>query len=224
MTKNTTKHKAQSLVMLTDPTGAAAEAYRALRVNLTYASLDAALKTLLVVAPAPEARGESQTEVAANLAVAVAQAGHRVILVDANLRQPQLHSFFGQPNEGGLTQAILAPEEAPLQATGVEGLSLLTAGAALPNPADLLSSRQMATLLAALAQQADLVLLVAPPVKAVSDTLVLAAKSDGVLLVARAGQTRRDRLTEAKKMLERVDARVLGAVLVDAPGTHFTGY
>jgi non-specific protein-tyrosine kinase len=214
--------------MLTHPDSPAAEAYRSLRVNLTYASLDSPLETLVITAPAPERDGPRHGEVAANLAIALAQAGQQVVLVDSDLRRPQLHEIFDVPNEGGLTEAILKVNEPagtlPLSATAIPNLRLLTSGALLPNPSDILGSPQMGALLNALKSQADLVVLTAPPVSAAVDATVLATQVDALLLVVRTGRTRRDRLEEAKELLARVDANLLGAVLIDAPHGLFTGY
>lgn len=220
--------RAENLIMLTHPDSPAAEAYRSLRVNLTYASLDSPLETLVITAPAPERDGPRHGEVAANLAIALAQAGQQVVLVDSDLRRPQLHEIFDVPNEGGLTEAILKVNEPagtlPLSATAIPNLRLLTSGALLPNPSDILGSPQMGALLNALKSQADLVVLTAPPVSAAVDATVLATQVDALLLVVRTGRTRRDRLEEAKELLARVDANLLGAVLIDAPHGLFTGY
>ncbi len=209
----------QQLVALTDPHSPAAEAYRALRINLTYAGLDAPLKTLVVAAPGKEHGPSVATVVAANLAIVMAQTGARVILVDANLRAAQLHTVFSLANEPGLTQAIVALEQAlPLRDTSAPTLRLLTSGGMPPNAVDILSARKMDALLEQLAAQADYVILVAPPVVEFVDAAVLGSKTDGVLLAVRSGQTRRDHIAQAKDTLARFDARLRGAVLTDAPG------
>ncbi|MFP4343944.1 MAG: CpsD/CapB family tyrosine-protein kinase [Anaerolineales bacterium] len=219
---------AETLITLTQPDSPAAEAYRALHLNLTYASLDHPLETLVITAPAPERGGLRHGEVAANLAVALARADRQVVLVDSDLRRPHLHEIFDVPNEGGLTEAILrigdSGGEIPLIATEIPNLKLLTSGRLLPNPSDVLGSPQMAALLGALKERSDLVILTAPPVTAAVDATVLATQVDGLLLVVRSGGTRRDRLEEAKEILARVDANLLGAVLIDAPRGLFTGY
>ncbi len=217
----------EKIITLTEPTSPAAEAYRALRVNLSYATLDKPIKTLVVAAPATEDNLPVPAEVSVNLAVVAAQGGQRVILVDADLRNPHLHDIFGVPNAGGLTQAILALEkkgELPLLPTEVPGLRLLSTGKVPPNPADILSSNKMAELLAQLASNADLIILQAPPILAAVDAAALAAKTDGLLLTVRSGKTRRDRIQSAKEILERYQVRLLGAVLTDAPDAVQTGY
>jgi len=204
-----------SLIALRDPRSPAAEAYRTLRTNLQFSSLDKPLHTLLVTSSAPD-EGKSLT--LANLAVTLAQAEQRVILVDCDLRRPGLHSLFGLSNAEGLTSVILSQTEAPLplQATSVPGLSLLASGPLPPRPADLLGSRRMELLIKRLQTEADIVLFDTPPVTAVTDAAVLATRLDGVLLVFQAGKTRRERAREARRLLEKVKANIIGVVLNNA--------
>nr|WP_255603799.1 CpsD/CapB family tyrosine-protein kinase [Oscillochloris sp. ZM17-4] len=202
------------MITLRDPGSAAAEAYRTLRTNIQFSSLDRPLKTLLVTSTAPD---EGKSIALANLAVTMAQAEQRVLLVDCDLRRPSLHSIFGLSNELGLTSAILEGEGAlPIQATAVNGLSLLSSGPLPPRPADLLGSRRMVALLDRLRATADIVLIDTPPVVAVTDAAVLAPQADGVLLVLQAGHTRRDRAREARQILEKVKANIIGVVLNNA--------
>ncbi len=210
----------ENVVMLTAPDSPAAEGYRALRVNLEYAGLDQPVRTLVVALPAEQTGNSRAVDVAVNLAIATAQAGKRVMLIDADLRHPQLHEIFEVPNVSGLAQAILALESAlPTVATDVPNLEFLPAGPAPTNAADVLSSEKMGALLTHLVQQADLVILKAPPVTAAVDTPALGAKVDGLLLVTQAGHTRRDRVLEAKEQLKKFDVNILGSVLTDAPKT-----
>jgi non-specific protein-tyrosine kinase len=213
------------LVTLTDPKSAAAEAYRALRMNLAFTSLDQQLRTFVVTTPAAAGLASNA---AANLAVVMAQAGRQVCLVDADLRRPSLHTLFRVPQEPGLTTVMLSQDAsatATLTASGVPGLSLLTSGALPPNPADILGSNRMGELLADLQQRAEVVIFQAPPVTVAVDASVLAAQTDGLLLVVRTGHTRRDRIEQAKELLERFRVRILGTVLTDAPDRGLlTGY
>ncbi len=202
----------QRLITLSDPRSPVAEAYRSLRTNLEFSSLDEPLRTMVVTSPAPEA-GKSTT--LANLAVTLAQAGKQVILVDCDLRRPSLHDIFGVPNATGLTSVILddITSTPPLRETGVAGLRLLTSGPLPPNPAELLGSRRMAGLIQTLREQADMVLFDAPPVIAVTDAAILASQVDGVLLVLNAGVTRREHAQRARAALDKVNARLVGTVL-----------
>lgn len=212
----------EKIILLSDPQSPAAEAYRSLRVNLQYAGLDTPMKTLVVALPASEKGERKDTEVAVNLAVAMAEAGHHTILVDADLRHPQLHQIFEVENDEGLAQIILDIETTgstlPLDQTEIQGLQLLTSGSPPPNPVDILSSQKMTALLAALKETADVIILKASPVLFAADTPALAARADGILLVARTGHTRRDRLAEAQEKLAQFEVNVVGAVLTDAPG------
>jgi capsular exopolysaccharide synthesis family protein len=208
----------ENVVMLAAPDSPAAEAYRSLRVNLEYAGLDQPIRTLVVALPAVEADNDHDVNTAVNLAVATAQTGKHVVLIDADLRHPQLHEIFEVPNTVGLAQAILALDsDLPTVTTEVPNLTFMPAGAAPTNAADVLSSEKMSRLLKKLTQEADLVILKAPPVTAAVDTPALAAHTDGLLLVTRSGHTRRDRVVNAQEKLAQFDVNVLGAVLTDAP-------
>lgn len=213
------------LITISEPRSAISEAYRALRTNLDFASLDRALKTLVVTSAGV---GEGKSTTLANLAVVSAQAGRKVILVDADLRRPTLHEVFGLSQEKGLTSLMMGEvplNSPPLQATGIEGLSILASGPLPPNPAELMGSRRMEEVIAALAERADQVLFDTPPVVAVTDAAVLATKVDGVLLVVSAGKTRRDNARSAVQRLQQINARLVGTVLTNVPmGAGFRGY
>jgi capsular exopolysaccharide synthesis family protein len=209
--------KQPDLITLTDPRSPAAEAYRTLRTNLTFAALDKPIETLIVTSASPD---EGKSTVLANLAVTMAQGERRTILVDADLRRPGLHEIFGVVNDRGLTTMIVeeaALDEPPLVTVGVDNLWLVPSGPLPPNPADILGSRKMEDAIAALKARADVVLFDAPPVIAVTDGAVLGTKVDGVLLVVCAGRTRREHAQRARELLERVHVRIVGAVLNDAP-------
>ena len=201
------------LIALRDPRSPAAEAYRTLRTNIQFASLDKPLRTLLATSSAPD---EGKSTTIANLAVTIAQAEQRVILVDCDLRRPTLHTLFDVPNSIGLTSMMLGEQAVlPLQPTDVPGLMLLPSGPLPPRPADILGSRRMDAVIATLLEQADVVLFDTPPITSVTDAAVLATKVDGVLLVFRSGSTRRDRARDARRLLEKVNAHIVGVVLTD---------
>jgi non-specific protein-tyrosine kinase len=205
------------LITLTDPRSSAAEAYRTLRTNLTFAALDKPIETLVV---SSVAHNDKKSIAAANLAVAIAQGERKTILIDADLRRPALDDIFGVPNTTGLTTMFVERESIanpPLVETGVPNLHLLPSGPLPPNPADLLGSRRMEDVIAALSEQADILLFDTPPVIAVTDAVVLGTKTDGLLLVVTAGKTRRDHAQRAQELLERAKVRVVGSVLLDAP-------
>ncbi|MBC7261786.1 MAG: CpsD/CapB family tyrosine-protein kinase [Chloroflexi bacterium] len=217
MTEEQTAAPSDLLVTLSSPRSPVSEAYRTLRTNLQFVSLDKPLQTLLITSPGPE---EGKSTLLANLAIAIAQGEKRAIMVDCDLRRPSLHKLFGLDHQRGLTTMMLddkAMNDPPLQETGVPGLQLLASGPLPPSPPDLLGSQRMDRVLAILKERADIVLLDAPPVIAVSDAAILATKVDGVLLVVSAGQTRRDSVQTAKTRLEKVNAHLIGAVLMNVP-------
>lgn len=202
-----------SLITLTDPRSPAAEAYRTLRTNIDFSGLDRSIHALLVTSVAP-VEGKSLT--LANLAVAMAQGDKRTILVDADLRRPTLHTLFGLNNDKGLTSLFIdakGPIEPALKDVKVPNLQVLTSGPLPPNPAELLGSQRMLDVIAALKQRADIILFDAPPVIAVTDAAVLGKRVDGVVLVVDAGQTRREHARRAKEQLEKLNIRIVGAVL-----------
>jgi len=210
------------LIALRDPRAPAAEAYRTLRTNIQFSSLDKPLRTLMATSTAPD---EGKSTTLANLAVTFAQAEQRVILVDCDLRRPTLHTLFDLPNEAGLTSMILAEDAPPpLQETVVPGLSLLPSGPLPPRPADILGSRRMEAVIERLRAVADIVLFDTPPVVAVTDAAVLATKVDGVLLVFQAGRTSRERARRARQILEKVKANIVGVVLNNAQVEQGYGY
>jgi non-specific protein-tyrosine kinase len=203
-----------NLVTLTTPTSPAAEAYRTLRTNLHFASLETPLKTMVVASPDV---AESGAEALANLAVTLAQSGKRVIAVDANLRQPVLHTWFGLQNGAGLAELLASAEAAAnLQATSVNGLSLLSAGQPPAIPSDAISSNRMSVVIQSLVNAADMVLFNVPPAATVSDAAILSSQVDGVLLVISTGRTHREHAQQAKDAFLRAKARLLGAVMLNA--------
>jgi non-specific protein-tyrosine kinase len=156
----------------------------------------------------------------------MAQAEQKVLLVDCDLHRPALHSLFNLPNEFGLTSIILEESDAqlPLQATGVPGLSLLASGPLPPRPADILGSRRMQAVIERLRSEADIILFDTPPVTAVTDAAILASSIDGVLLVFQANKTRRERAKQARQILEKVKANIIGVILNDAQLEEGYGY
>ncbi len=202
-----------TLITISNPRSPIAEAYRTLRTNLEFSNLDKSLRALVVTSASSE---EGKSTTLANLAVTIAQSGKRVILVDADLRRPTQHQIFDLKNNAGLTdivrdESLLA--NPPLQETNVPNLHVLTSGQTPPNPAEILGSKRMSEIIAALLERAEIVLLDAPPLLAVTDAAVLSSKVDGVLLVVSAGKTKRENARKAQTQLEKINARVIGAVL-----------
>jgi non-specific protein-tyrosine kinase len=208
---------AANLIMLTNPRSPAAEAYRTLRTNLMFSNVDHPISALVISSPVD---GENKSTVLANLAVALAQGGHPAIIADCDLRKPGQHDLWGLKNERGLTTMLLeksALDQPPLQQVGIDNLAVLTSGPLPPSPADVIGSRKMDEVIAALKQQAAYVLFDAPPVLAVTDASLLGLKTDGLLLVLRAGTSRRDHAARAKEELARVKVPVIGTALINVP-------
>jgi non-specific protein-tyrosine kinase len=209
-----------AIVTLTAPTSPAAEAYRTLRINLEFAGVDRPLRSLLVTSCGPE---EGKSAAVANLAVAMADGERTVILVDADLRRPSQHELFGLSNDRGLSDMFRSEasfSDPPLQAVPHTTLRVLTSGPLPPIPSQLLAARKMNDVIARLLEQADTVLFDAPPVVAVTDAALLATKVDGVLLVVTASSTRREHVRAAKDRLDKINAWLVGAVLLNAPFDH----
>jgi non-specific protein-tyrosine kinase len=214
----------KQLITLADPRSAAAEAFRSLYINLSSSRRERTLRTLLVASPGP---GEGKSVTLANLAVVAAQMGQRVILIDGDLRTPQLNDLLGLRNDDGLANVVAGTSQvdSALQTVAeVPGLRVLTSGPLPTSPTTVLASRRMGELLVELAEQSDLLLMDAPPVLSVSDASVLAGKVDGVLLVLNAGQTKRESARRAKEALEKVRAHIAGVVLTNvAPDAVLQG-
>jgi non-specific protein-tyrosine kinase len=190
----------------------AAEAYRAIRTSVQFASMDRPGQVLLVTSPNA---GDGKSTTAANLAVTMASAGKRVVLVDGDLRKPSLHQVFNLENKVGLTSALLSGNGARscIQSSGFDNLLVLASGPLPPNPSELLSSPRMRDLVEALRREADVVVMDSPPALLVTDATLLAALADGTILVAEAGRTRSAALRQAVDGLSRATDRLLGVVL-----------
>ncbi|MCI0397506.1 MAG: polysaccharide biosynthesis tyrosine autokinase, partial [Chloroflexi bacterium] len=213
----------EKLVTLAHPRSPVSEAYRVLRTGLQFSSVDDPDRTTLLITSANPTEGKSLT--AANLAVVVAQAGHNVLLVDADLRRPRQHRIFDVNKNRGLTSFLLefnlaSREEETLnllkqviQPTSVPGLHVLTSGPIPPNPSELLGSAKMKASLATLAEHYDYVIIDSPPALAVTDAVVLSTQVDSVLLISDANRTRQAHLKQLIDQLREVNAHVIGVVL-----------
>jgi non-specific protein-tyrosine kinase len=198
------------LVTVASPETLAAESYRILRTNLQIAGTDRHLPSLLITSPS---RGDGKTSVAANLAVVLARAGKQVILIDANLRKPQLASIFGLAEQGGVASMLEADQMPEPQAvSAVPGLAIVPAGGHALNSSEILGSQRMYRLIQECKARADVVLIDSAPLW-YSDTLALAPQVDGVLLVVSSGATGRENTINAVESLRLVGARIIGTVL-----------
>ena len=202
-----------------EPRSPTSEAYRALRTNIQYASVDYPIRSLLVTSPSAN---EGKSTIAANLGVVLAQGGKRSILVDADMRRPTLHKKLKVPNRVGLSAFFVFHSlsgdtnehpEGAIQDTLADGLSVIPSGKIPPNPSELLASERMSKVIERLKQDAEIIIVDSPPVTAVTDSSVLAPRMDGVLLVIQPGVTKLDAARHAVEQLHRVGANLIGVVL-----------
>jgi non-specific protein-tyrosine kinase len=213
-----------SVVSIRDPRSPSAEAYRALRTALQFMGLDRPMGTIQVTSPAAR---EGKSTTLANLGVAMARAGQRVIIVCCDLRRPGIHELFGLDNAIGFTSVLLGEvvaSDALQPVPGEERLSLLASGPIPPNPSELLSGRRTVEVLTALQAQADVVLVDCPPVLPVTDAVVLSRRVDATLLVLSAGETTRNELVRTLEVLGQVDAPLVGMVLNGTSSEGSYGY
>lgn len=211
------------LIAREQPKSAVAEAYRTLRTSISFISAQRRLKVLMVCSPGA---GEGKTMTAANLALVLADAGRRVVLVSADLRKPRLHRFFNLPNNIGLS-SVLANEAQPWEAIldpGVENLKVLPSGPVPGRPAELLQSEQMGEVLAGLREVADFVVIDTAPLLLVADALALAPLADGMLFVADADRTSRGAVAHSREQLEQVGATLIGSILNNFDPAKATAY
>jgi capsular exopolysaccharide synthesis family protein len=205
------------LATLLYPRSSMAEAYRTLRTNIEFASVGSPIQTLLITSSIP---GEGKTITAANLAVAIAQSGKRVLLVDADLRKPGVHQVFNISNVQGLTTMLRTDDvslDAVARVTDQDNLRVLTTGPQPPNPAELLGSPRMQVVLERLKAGGDLIIFDSPPLQAATDGTILSSFLDGTVLVIDAGASKQRAVRLAREALARAGANVLGAVLNRIP-------
>lgn len=206
------EHIERKLITFSDPKSPLAEAFRTFRTNLHFSALDKPYKTLLFTSTGPE---EGKSTLLSNTAVAMAQTGSKVLIVDCDLRKPVQHKIFNLANIQGLTN-ILVDEIEPssvIQPTGVLTIDLLSCGPIPPNPAELLASGRMEKFLQQISGKYDTILFDTPPLIAVTDATLLSAKVSGTFLVIRASRTTFELAKEAKEQLEKANAKIIGAVL-----------
>lgn len=204
------------LITAAEPKNSVSEQFRTIRTNIEFASVAKGnVKTLLVSSPLPS---EGKSTITANLAVAYAQQGKKVLLVDTDLRRPTVAVTFGITDNHGLTNYLAdvnSEVRSIIRHTRLETLDVITSGPVPPNPAELLASSRMTNLIAELRQQYDLVIFDVPPFLMVTDAQVLMSKMDGVAVVVSGRQTTKGALQRTADMLKLADAPMLGFIFND---------
>lgn len=209
---------------IVDPGSVGSEAFRTLRTAVQFLSVSAPIRILQVTSAVPD---EGKTTTVANLGVALAMAGQRVIVVSCDLRRPRIHEFFGVSNDVGFTSVLLGSASLPsalARVSGIERLRILPSGPIAPNPSELLGSTRAADIFKELADRCDVVLIDSPPVLAVSDAILLGAQVDACLLTAVPGATVAKEVVRAMALLQRADVRILGIVLSGVTNKNGTQY
>lgn len=218
------RHATDHLIALTQPRSPITEGYRVLRTNLRFTGLENPSGALLVTSAGP---GEGKTTSAVNLAIVMAQSGRRVILLDADLRRPMVHSYLKLSNSVGLSSLFIEDASTPdqiMQNTTVEGLRVITSGPVPPNPSELLDSKLMAELMKTLRSQSDMVIVDSPPVLAVADATIIGSRCSGAILIMDSGKTRTDLAKRAVERLRQTNVRIFGVVLNKLSMRRTSGY
>lgn len=198
-------------IMEDDPKSVEAEAYRVLRTNIEYSSYD---KSLRVIAVTSSTAQEGKSTTSGNIALSFCQSEKKVLLIDLDLRRPSLHKKFGITNQCGFTEVILGKRSIKecIQVYK-SNLDILTSGKIPPNPSEMLSSKRTADFLKIVREEYDCVIIDLPPVLAVTDAQIMSTKVDGMVFVVKYGQTKKEEVVEANKLLEKVKANMIGSVL-----------
>ena len=205
--------QSDNLIAQSDPKAPASEAYRSLRTNIGYLGIDQQIKVIPVTSASPT---EGKSTTCANLAISMAQAGKKVLVLEADLRKPKVHHYFNVANDLGLVQILLdgLPYERAIKKVAEQpNLDLICAGFIPPNPAEILGSKKMSQLIETLRPLYDLIILDTPPVGQLTDAAIIGKMTDGMILVVASGETNIDLAKFAKTNLLQAGVNILGVVL-----------
>ena len=216
--KNNMRIWGGTTVLITkQPDSVIAEAYRGLKTNIQYSSIDEQYKVLVITSAIP---GEGKTTVAANLALALAESEKRVLLIDCDFRKPSLYKQFIICNMSGISQILT--NELKLQEVLVsynDNLDIIPSGGKVPNPSEMLSSKAMDDFLNDMKECYDYIILDTPPMKAAADAQVLISRADAVLFVIKSNSTKKEDIKEAIDLIEKVQGKIIGTVLNQSKST-----
>lgn len=223
---NDTLVNGAKLITVAHPKSPISEQFRTIRTNVNFMAIDKPIKTLALTSANVS---EGKSTITDNLAIVWAQTGQRVLLIDADLRRPTLHTTFNKSNQEGLTTILTSGTNSVdlrqiVQASGVENLDILTSGPIPPNPAELLSSQRMNTLIESVKSIYDMVIVDVPPMLEVTDTQVLSHYLDAMALVVKQGQTQKLAVKRAVELLNLAHANLLGYVMNDVNADGDAGY
>jgi len=215
----------KELIVHNNPKSPVSEAYRGIRTNIQFANIDNNIKTILMTSATP---GEGKTTTLCNVAMTLADAGHKVIIIDCDLRKPRIHKFFEISNKEGITDILLKGEDFKKFIKGDlhPNLHIITSGKIPSNPSEILYSKAMKSFIEKLKEEYDYVFIDTPPVIAVTDAAIMSSYIDGVVLVCSSGNIEIDMAKKAKESLEKVNANMLGVVLNKIPlkGQKYANY
>lgn len=199
------------LIVEDKPKSMESESYRTLRTNIQYSSIDKKIRSIVITSARPE---EGKSTVSGNLALSFAQNGKKVIIIDCDLRKPSMHKKFNISNLYGLSEVLIEKEtlDNAIQEYN-PNLCILTSGKIPPNPAEMINSNSMNNLLQELKDEYDVIIIDSPPLENVTDGQILSAKVDGTILVIKAGESKMDAVKEAKNLLNKVGANIIGIVM-----------
>lgn len=206
----------KNIIVSQNPKSPVSEAFRTLRTNLQFSTIDDSIKSLVVTSPG---LGEGKSTVIANLAVTMAQSGKKVLLIDCDLRKPSIHKKLGIPNSGGMTNLLIQKKQIDecIMETEIQNLYVITSGPIPPNPAELLGSKRMKSLIKEFENVFDITLIDAPPVLAVTDAQILSTICSGIILTTAHGESEKEAVIKAKELLDKTGSKILGVVLNKIP-------
>jgi len=200
------------IIIHSEPKSPVSKAYRVIRTNIQYYSVDKAIKTIVITSSVPL---EGKTTITANLAISFAQMGSKVLLIDADLRKPKIHKIFWVRNNKGLTNYLTCHDDYHkyVRQSSIQNLNILTSGVIPPNPSELLNSEAMKQFIKDARNEYDIILMDSPPVCNVTDASIISTYADGTILVVNSGKVTIEELKNSAALLKKVNANLIGAIL-----------